>query len=153
MHASCLGNISLAREDCGFHAGHVFAISTDGLPGEVAIVDDALPRVIALSVFFNERIVLFFFDLVIDATRLDLFVALLLPLVEVALGLGLASFLILVLLLLLLIQILFPRLRLFFYLLHELQLLPREVVILLLARWHMHHLWLRHETLRLVCTK
>ena len=133
MHASCLRNISLAREDSGFHARHVFSISTDGLAAEVAIVDDALPRVITLSVFFDERIVLFFFDLVIDAARLDLFVTLLLPLVEVCLGLGLASFLILVLLYLLLIQILFPSLLLILYLLHQLHLLGRQVIFLLLA--------------------
>ena len=87
LHASCLGNISLSGEDARLHATHVLSVGGDGLPREVAVVHDALPRVIALSVFFDERIVLFFFDDVIGAALSDLAVALIFPLVEFYRGL------------------------------------------------------------------
>lgn len=89
-HASSLSNISLAREDGLLHAGHVLASGGDSLGAhKVTVIDDALPRIIALPVFLYQREVLFFLDDVIRALQANLLVALLLHHSEVLLRLGL----------------------------------------------------------------
>lgn len=136
VHSTSFCDVGLARKNSWFHATHILALRRDCLSrgSEADIVHDALPRVITLSVFFDQSVVLFFLDNIVRAALFNLIVSLLLPWGEVGLSLYLAVFLLSHLFLLLVIQFQFSSLILLFDFGHHGLLFLCPVVFILLDR-------------------
>ena len=135
VHAAGLGDVGLAGEDGLLHATHILALRGECLRvAEADVVDDTLPRVIALSMFLDERVVLFFLNHIVGAALFNLPVALGLPPVQVRLRFDFAILLLLHFLFLFLIELEFPLLICLVDLGHE-RLLLVGPVLLVLPRW------------------